>query len=61
MQLESTAFSELLVTEQRVQEWAEAFIASSCIAEILKDFIMYQIKRESTKENGISYQTKDCS
>lgn len=38
-----------------VQEWAAAFIASSCIAEILKDFMMYQIKRESTKENGISY------
>ena len=40
--------------EQRVQEWVEAFIASLCIAGILKDFMMYQIKRESTKENGIS-------
>lgn len=45
----------MLVTEQRVQEWAAASIASSCIAETLKDFMMYQIKRESTKENGISY------
>lgn len=30
--------------QNRVQEWAEAFIASSLYCEILKDFMMYQIK-----------------